>query len=354
LLREPYRFNFFQAVRLLERLLCERARGDLAGQRYAVGLDKPPEREIVRFRSLPALSFPTSAVSQIRQPLRDSGSSTDSLPLEMTVAFLGLTGPSGILPYHYTTLLLQRLRDKDFSLRDFLDLFNHRLVSFYFRAWEKYRLPFAYERSKLDPHNQEADLATRGLYCFVGLGTGGLRNCLEIDDEAFLFYSGHFAHFPRSAIALECLLTDYFELTITVQQLQGQWLYLQEGDRARMPSPEFPKGLNNQVGVNLVAGDRVWDVQSKFRLRVGPLTYAQFARFMPNGDRLRPLCQLTRFYVGPELEFDVQLILQPAEVPWCQLGSTGAAAPCLGWNTWVRCDAFDHEVDDAVFCLEDV
>src|SRR5262249_36267283 len=133
-------------------------------------------------------------------------------PLEMLVAFLGLTGPQGVLPQHYTALLLRRIREKDHALHDFLDLFNHRAVSLFYRAWEKYRLPFAYERSRLDG-SEEADACTRSLYCLVGLGTGSQRGRLAIDDEAFLFYSGHFAHHPRSASGLEGLLEDYFELS---------------------------------------------------------------------------------------------------------------------------------------------
>ena len=85
--------------------------------------------------------------------------------------FLGLTGPSGALPRHYTELLLQRIREKDFSLRDFLDLFNHRLISLFYRAWEKYNWPVAYERSQLDNPGGEPDPVTRSVYCLVGMGT---------------------------------------------------------------------------------------------------------------------------------------------------------------------------------------
>src|SRR5581483_8630178 len=107
-------------------------------------------------------------------------------------------------PPHYTTLLVRRVRAKDFALRDFLDLFHHRTVSLFYRAWEKYRLPFAYERSRADGPGAE-DLCTFVLYCLVGLGTGGLRGRLDVNDEAFLYYGGHFAHFPRCAVSLEAM-----------------------------------------------------------------------------------------------------------------------------------------------------
>ncbi|MBV9123842.1 MAG: type VI secretion system baseplate subunit TssG [Planctomycetes bacterium] len=351
LVREPYRFDFFQAVRLLERWLHERARQDPRWQRSPIGRDFPPEREVVRFRALPGLSFPGSAVVQVKTPASaKAGDGASPGPLEMVVSFLGLTGPNGVLPYHYTNLLIQRVRAKDFSLRDFLDLFHHRLISLFYRAWEKYRLPFAYERFQLDRKGQEEDLITRGLYCLVGLGTGGQRGRLEIHDEAFLFYSGHFAHFPRSAAGLESLLGDYFDVPIHVLQCQGQWLVLESPDQAMLPSPQERRGRNNELGVSLIVGERVWDVQSKFRLRVGPLNYRQFRGLMPNGDALKPLVQLTRSYVGTDLDFDVQPILKAAEVPWCRLvGNGDGDGYYLGWNTWVRCREFPRDVDDTVF-----
>lgn len=351
LFQKPYRFDFFQAVRLLEQIRMARAAEDGRWRRYAVGRDRPAEQEVVRFRAVPSLGFPASAISQIRRPERDSVPEWQLPPPEMLVSFMGLTGPQGVLPYHYTALLLRRVRYKDYALRDLLDLFNHRLISLFYRAWEKYRLPFAYERARLDSSDQGEDLPTRALYALVGLGTDGLRGRLELDDEAFLFYSGHFAHYPRSASALESLLEDYFEMPVTVQQLQGQWLLLETGDQARMPSAASPRGRNNRLGVDLVIGERVWDVQSKFRLRLGPLTYAQFCRLMPNGDALRPLCQMTRFYVGPELDFDVQPVLAAREVPCCRLGAEEAGRPYLGWNTWLCSQELDREVEDAVFAL---
>jgi type VI secretion system protein ImpH len=352
LFKEPHRFDFFQAVRLLERWTQEQARLDPRLQRTPVGHDAAPDQEVVRFRATASLSFPAGSISQLRMPNHERDDSAP-LPLpELNVGFLGLTGPSGVLPRHYTELLLRRIRERDDSLRDFLDLFHHRLISLFYRSWAKYRLPVAYERSKL--RGSGLDLATLGLFCLVGQGTGGLRGRLEIDDEAFLFYSGHFAHFPRSAIALEALLGDYLEMPVSILQLQGQWLYLGSDDIARLPGRRFPQGLNNQLGRNLVVGEKVWDVQSKFRVRVGPLDYRQFRSLMPNGDALLPLCQLARTYVGPDLDFDVQPVLKPEEVPWCQLRVVDGDGPFLGWNTWVRSQPFSHEVDDTTFFLENV
>ncbi len=353
LLAEPHRFDFFQAVRLLEQSQKgdrlggrgDRSGDDPRGRRLPVGYDHPVDREVVRFRAQSAHSFAGSEVAQVLPPRPNGAGAT---PPEMLVSFLGLTGPQGVLPPHYTALLIRRIRAKDFALRDFLDLLNHRTISLFFRAWEKYRLPFRYERARLEGEAQ-TDLATFCLYCLVGLGTGGLRGRSQVDDECFLYYAGHFARLGRPAVALESLLEDYFELPIRVLQAQGQWLSLEAEDRSLLPSAENRKGRNCQLGASLIAGERVWDVQSKVRLRVGPLDYAQFRAFLPAGDALRPLCRLTRHYLGPEFSFDVQLVLKAKEAPACRLTGEGPDRPCLGWNTWVRCNDFDADRDDAVF-----
>ena len=254
LARVPYRFNFFQAVRLLEHRQRERARGTPpARASRRPGRSRPGDRLLPR---LPSLSFPAGAISQIREDVSDAGSDRAFPPSELIVTFLGLTGPSGVLPRHYTELVIERLRERDSSFRDFLDLFHHRLISLFYRAWEKYRLPFGYERSQFDDLGLEPDPFTRGLFCLVGLGTGHLKGRFEVDDEVFLHYSGHFARFPRSALALECLLEDYLELPTRVLQIQGQWLFLDPDDLCVLPNSLHPDGRNNQLGVNLVVGER--------------------------------------------------------------------------------------------------
>jgi type VI secretion system protein ImpH len=274
-------------------------------------------------------------------------------PPEMTVTFMGLIGPSGVLPQHYTKMVIQRTRDKDFGLRDFLDLFNHRALSLFYRAWEKERFALGYERTQAEGVGEE-DLFTRCLYCLIGHGTAGLRGRMHFDDEALLFFAGNFSHHPRSALALERMLCDYFDLAFHVKQFQGQWLRISDEDRSLLPSVRRPQGQNARLGRGFVVGERVWDVQCRFRLRVGTVGYAQFLRLMPSGDMLRSLCELTRLYVGPELDFDVQPMLRGEEAPWSQLGGDGAEAPRLGWNTWIRCQPFQRNVEDAVFSLEDV
>lgn len=362
LLGEPYRFDFFQAVRLFEALARESATGDRRTSLLPVGGDALPSREVLRFRAMASLTFPAGPISAIQAPSANGARSAvparaqrspdgAASSWEMTVAFLGLTGPSGVLPRHYTSLIIERThpKHKDFALRDFLDLFNHRSISLFYRAWDKYRFPPGYERAQ---RTGEQDLFTFCLYSLAGFGTAGLRGRMRIDDEAILYYGGHYAHRPRSANSLERILADYFGLAVEVRQFFGQWLYLGETEQSCFPGPRHPQGLNMVLGESVLVGERVWDTQSKFRIRLGPVGYDWFRRLMPTGDALGALTDLVRLYVGAELDFDVQPVLKAREVPWCELSDDPAQGPRLGWNTWVRCGEFSEDVEDAVFCLE--
>lgn len=328
LFEEGYRFDFFQAVRVLEHLYP---------QRQPVGGEANPSHEAVRFRSHLSLSFPPSAIYEIARA-EDGGG-----PAQMTIAFMGLTGLLGVLPRHYTELLIERTRHKDEALRDFLDLFNHRLISLFYRAWEKYRFPIAYERAV--SKGQGDDRFTRYLFDLLGLGTEGLRHRLEVEDEPLLFYTGLLAQHPRSASALAGILQDYFEVPVAVSQFIGQWLPLSEANRSRLG----PSEANNALGVSAVAGRHVWDQQAQFRLRLGPLTFAEFCQFLPSGAGFRPLVAITRFSAGEESDFDVQLILKAAEVPPCRLGGDGQPAMRLGWSTWLKSQECMSDADDAMF-----
>jgi len=345
----PDQFEFVQAVRLLD---CLALRSERAGHRSCqpVGFDHAPQLEAVRFRAFPSLAFPGSPIASLS---RLSTAPEDALAesVEMAVSFMGLTGPSGVLPQHYTTLLLDQLRDGETALRDFLDLFNHRLISLFYRASIKYR-PAAIVAESRARQLPEDDLFTCVVRSLAGFGTAGHRERFRFCDDALLFFAGHFAHQPRNAVSLELMVGALLHMPVQVQQFQGQWLYLDEADQSRLPGPGDRDTMANQLGVGVVVGQRVWNIQSKFRLRVGPVGYGQFRRLMPVGDLLRPLCQFARSYAGPELDCDVQVVLRASEVPGCRFDSDVPMR--LGWNTWLLSAPHPRDADDVVFQLPDV
>ena len=140
----------------------------------------------------------------------------------MTVNFMGLTGPMGVLPYAYSELILERARAKDYSFAAFFDIFNHRVISLFYRAWQRSRFPITYPA--------EAGSLTHYLLDLVGLGTSGLRDRQEIEDEALLHYVSLVAMQSRSAAALEQIIADYFEVPVEIQQFAGAWYSLDQPD----------------------------------------------------------------------------------------------------------------------------
>ena len=285
LFEEGFRFEFHQAVRLLEIL---RPDAEPLGQGH------DPAAEAVRFRSRVGLDFPAADVVQVSRP------EDERAPAEMAVAFLGAAGGLSPLPRPFTELVLERTARKDTALRDFLDIFNHRLVSLMYRVRKKHR---------------------------IGLGTPGLRGRLGVDDRSLLAYAGLLAQRPRSMVALEQLLTDYFGVPVDGEQLRGRWLVLDEEQRTRIGR----LGENHALGGGAVLGGRFWDQQGTFELRVGPLSRERFLDFLPPGTAFGPLCELARFHAGTELDFTVRLVLRAEEVPASRLG--GAR---LGWTSWLK------------------
>jgi type VI secretion system protein ImpH len=341
---EPYRFSFFQAVRLLERAAELAKSGELRGRR-PVGEDFLPRDEAVRFRTLVSFGVPAGDIAAFQHSDADSGQ-----PPVLTAAFLGLTGPAGVLPQHYTQLLIERVRRKDYSLRDFFDVFHHRLISLFYRSWRKYRFFVDYERVASSP-DADDDLFTQCLFSLIGLGVPQLRGRQQVDDETFLYYGGHFSHAPRNAISLAAILNDYLNVPAQVEQFIGQWLYLEREDQSCFPSRLRLDGCNNALGVKTIAGARVWGIENRIRIRLGPLSFEDFLRYTPRGDLLGQTAQLVRSYAGAEFDFDVQPVLRADEVPLCQLGGDRSQS-YLGWTTWLRSMPMSRDADDAKFAHE--
>jgi type VI secretion system protein ImpH len=327
----PERFDFAPAVRILERA-AERARGDgrPAGLGQ-VGLDDDPRSEAVLLRAALEMVFPSGEVAALRD--------NDGQP-ELEVNLMGLNGPSAVLPGYYSQLILTARRNRNPALRDFFDLFNHRALSFFARAAEKYRLPLAYRGPDV------AVSATNALLALVGLREEALQRRQSATDETLMFYGGHLSRRTPSAGGLAQLLSEYFESPATVRQFIGRWVSVPSHEQSRMGGGAGP-GAYSQLGVDAVAGSMVYDVQGAFRVGLGPLTYPQFLGFLPNGSRMAELGALTRTYVGPVLSFDVQLTLKAEEVPVVQLSRE--MAPQLGWNTWLPTTGERADASDAVF-----
>lgn len=321
----PGRFDFFQLVRLLIRL---------SPGREPVGLWGPPSREAVRFGVNNSLAFPPSQIHALDMP-------EDGTP-KMIVNFMGLTGPMGVLPFSYTELVRDRARAKDPTLRDYLDIFNHRAISLFYQAWEKYRFFVAYERDQKDRFSQF-------LMSFVGLGTKGMqKRQAPVRDESFLYYSGLLSLQPRSATALEQILADYFQVEAEVEQFVGAWHSVPMDNQCSL---DMGQEFSEQLGLGAIAGDEIWDHQSRARVKLGPMPMEKYLDFLPTGRAFEPLEKMLRFFSGNELEFEVQLVLKREDVPFCEMGQEQGVT-FLGWTTWMKSGpGFGRDPGDTILLL---
>ncbi|HEX6288755.1 MAG TPA: type VI secretion system baseplate subunit TssG [Herpetosiphonaceae bacterium] len=304
---EGPRFDFYQAVRLLELLHPATT---------PVGDGIRPDREAVRFQSTVAQAFTGTDIAAV-EPAADEHDQA-----LMRVNFLGLAGALGPLPAPYTRLLLTRLDDGDPATRDFLDIFNHRLISLMYRVRKNHRAGFGGEA----PGD---DRVAGYLFALLGLGTDGLRDRQAIPDVALLRYAGLFAQQPRSAAGLACLLRDYFKVGVEVGQFCGRWVRLDEDQWTAIGE----SGRNQALGRGALLGQRIYDVQGRLELRLGPLDLREYLDFLPIGHGFRSLSALARFYLQETLDFDVRLTLRSADVPRFRLGSAEGAR--LGWTTFL-------------------
>jgi type VI secretion system protein ImpH len=306
-------FNFYQAVRVLAILAPGEAR------------DSAHDAVPVRFRSRMGFDFPGSDIEHIAP-----ASGNQQLP-EMLVNFIGLAGAHGPLPAVYTE---QLLRQGDSALRDFLDIFNRRLILLVYRVHEMHH-------PELTPTSPEQGLAANHLYAFFGLGRdpdSSGRNRLALPDRALLDYSGLLAHRPHSASGLERLLSDYFQVEVVVDQFAGAWHQLSEDQWTRLG---VSQGRNQRLGDGAILGKRVWDQHAGVTIGLGPVDLETFKSFLPNGAAYRPLCDLARFYLGEEFDFSFKLLLEADQTPWAAIaGAEGARADVsaleLGRLAWLK------------------
>ena len=320
--------EFFQLIRLLHRIYPERR-----------GVAEPtarPDQEVARFGASTSLAFPPGEIASLERPTAD-------VPARAVVNFMGLVGPQGVLPLEYTHLVATRVASGDRVLRDFLDIFHHRMVSLFYRAWEKTHFFAAYERGVEDRlSNYLGDLA--------GIGLPELQRALPIDRETLLYYVGLLAPHQRSATALEQLIADYFAVEVSVIQFTGGWYEIDERTQSTVGDEGEDAG---QLGFGMVVGDAVYDPQAGIRIRIGPLSRQRYAEFLPGGSARARLREFVRFYAGDYLDIELQLVLKGDDVPVCQLGEELDAPLALGWYTWLPSrNPLTRDPDDTVLSLD--
>jgi type VI secretion system protein ImpH len=298
-------FDFFQVLRRLE---C--AHRDKPKLGHAVRLAEEP----IRLGQEPSLSFPPGSLSGLR-PGKNGG------PPTLEVSFLGLTGPNGPLPTHLTEYARDRLRNAgDATFARFLDIFNHRMLLLFYRAWADTQPTVSSDRPESDRYHHYVG-------ALAGLGLQGLRNRDRFPDRAKLYFAGRMGSLPRHPEGLRAMISEHFGMPASIEEFVGTWLDLPESERW-YPGGKAADG--KRLGITTIVGTRTWQRQTKFRVVLGPLNRGQFRSMLPEGRALRRLNDLVQNYVGDELDWDLRLVLDERTDEPMRLGGTR-----LGWDAWL-------------------
>jgi type VI secretion system protein ImpH len=312
------RFDAYAALRALECLHRNKPR---------LGTARRPSEEPLRLGQSVSLAFAPAALDRYES---DGGSGVPRLG----VHFFGVFGPNGPLPLHMTELAyLREHQHHDATLRRFADVFHHRLLSFFYRAWADAQPTVSLDRP-------ESDRFRLYLGALVGLGTERVRERDALPDVAKLFFAGRLLAQPRNAEGLEGMIREFFDVDARVEPFAGEWIEMPSRARCRLgASPE-----TGALGTTLMLGERVWDCQHKFRIVVGPLDRERFQRFLPGSPAMERLSAMVRRYVGDELAWDLRLILAEGELAPVSLDGTTS----LGWTSWLCSEPPEGTLDDLV------
>jgi len=318
----PWKFDFFQALRRIENLFADRPK---------LGKALRPADEPVRLSQEASVAFAPSTLSACE--------TSDGKPPRLEQRFFGLLGANGPLPLHITEYARERLiHNGDATLVRFLDLFHHRMALLFYRAW-------AEARPTVHQDRPDEDRFTVYVGSLAGHGLPATRNRDAVPDHAKRFFVGHLARNPKNAEGLASILEGFFRLPARVDQFVLGWLELPRDQRTVLGGA--PR-LSGMLGQGTVIGERVRDVQSRFRAVLGPMDLDRFCDFLPGGRSLERLKHWVRNYVGFEFDWDVQLVLARDEVPGIRLGREGQ----LGWTTWLGARRAPTDADDLTLAPE--
>lgn len=313
---DPYAFNFLNAVRLIECAHPEMPR---------LGTSQRPVEDPVRLTQEPSLAFESSTISAFEY-------ATDGRASRLRSRFLGVFGPNGPLPLHLTEYARDRIRHhRDSTLAAFADIFHHRMLSLFYRAWANTEPTVHYDRT-------QSDRFAYYVGSTFGLGLEELFGLDRVPDRYKLYFAGLLACQTRHPEGLESMLVCYFRVPVVVREFIGEWLDLPESGLWRLGSSP----LTGTLGESVVVGARVFSCQSKFRLAIGPVTLERYHSFLPGGECLAHLVALVRTYAGDEMAWDINLILRQDEIPPLLLDGNQR----LGWTTWLGDRQNESDADD--------
>ena len=307
----PRAHDFFAVLRRVEALRADLPR---------IGRAPRPSLEVLRLGAEAEMDFAPASLAAFDRH-------GDDAP-RLGVRFFGLLGPQGPMPTALTEYVRDRLRSRgDATLARFLDMFHHRLLSLFYRAWAQ-----SQPTTHLDRPGDDRFAAWLG--STIG-SANAAHGAAHLPEHARLFQAGLLGARSRHPEGLAKLLSGHFGVPVRIEQHVAQWLVPEADDRSRLgfagSRPERNRLQPARLGATANAGNKVRDRQFKFRIVVGPLGFEDYEAFLPGTARWLALGDWVRSYAGLDLRHDVQLVLAAAQVAEPRLGRSVR----LGVSTWI-------------------
>lgn len=319
---KPHSYGFFQTVR---RINCLYENKPLTGHSFK------PADDPIRFTQAPYTFFAPSTIAHLKID------NSDPYP-RLSQRFLGLFGPNGPLPLHLTEYARDRSRHHhDQTLAAFADMFHHRVISLFYAAWSQSQPVVQFDRPAEDRYAMYVG-------ALFGLGSPSLRNLDSMHHVSKLGFAGHLSSLPRHVSGLMSLIKGYFRIPTQVVEFIAHWMRIPQEDLVRLGDV----GMNGSLGCDTIIGEKVWQRQDKFQLRLGPMSLDMYESFLPSGKSFDALVSAVRNYVGIEYIWEVNLVLKKQEKPVTCLGKSGV----LGWTSWLETEQQNDNVDDLVLQVD--
>jgi type VI secretion system protein ImpH len=303
--KAPEKYDFFALLRAIECACSDSMR---------LGEATRPADETIRLGQEASLAFPPSSLAYVEP-------SKEGRPPRIGVHFLGVFGPNGPLPLHLTEYARERIRNAgDPTLCRFLDIFHHRILTLFYRAW-------AITQPTVSRDRPRSDRFMTYVGSLLGVGSPAVRDRDAFPDSVKFYFAGRLAYQARNAEGLKAMVSEYLGLPTDLEEFIGEWTPLQQEERWRITRTARAGAL----GVSTILGARAWQRQTKFRLVFGPLKEADFQSMLPGSPRLNRLKALVRNYVGDSLTWDLRLFLDKRVSQPFRLDRITR----LGWTSWL-------------------
>ena len=298
---EPWRFDMLSVLRRLERENPDKPR---------IGLARTLAEEFVLVSQNPYMEFPASNLERAEKDA--------SGRLRVVVRFLGMFGPQGALPLTTTEEAFGWSLQRDDAFARFVDVFQRRFLSLFFRAWADAH-PVA-QNERPDEDRFRAYIGS-----MIGVGTPAYRDADSLSDFAKMQYAGLLAPRVKSASRLRSFLCGLLETRVEIEEFVGDWLTLEPGERTRLG------GANGRLGEDCMLGGSMYSVSDKFRVRVYVRDIDHFQQYLPGSPAATAISDAIFLYIGEEFDWDMELAIPAGQITPVKLGK----GVKLGWTSWM-------------------